>query len=459
VGSRADIPRRHAAVRAAPQPEEGGFGFEGKKEGMIMRNIWLVLKHEVAITVSRASFWLMTFLMPAMLLAVQTYGAVQDSGLETDNGRAEETEETSATSDTFMIGLVDEAELTTKIPPDFPSDLFLPFADESSARAALEADEIEQYVHIPADYVLTGEINIYDKDFQILSGGENTGVAFGSAKEWMLRYLINLNLTGDAQLVNALQNPTPGIYAERHVLNPPVETDQDVQAMAQVVASVIPYVFYFVFLIGSSYLMRSVVDEKENRTVEVLLLSLNPRELMLGKILGLSVVTLLQLVIWLGGGMLSLNRGSALLNLSSYTFPPSFIVWGLLFLPLGFLLYASFMAAAGAIAPTAREGNQVMWLLILPLMPTLMFGSTFVEEPDSLLTLILSLFPFSAPSAMLTRLAVGEVPFWQIFVSLAGLAITTYLAVTLSARFFKAGNLLSNAAFNWRRFASGWREN
>jgi ABC-2 type transport system permease protein len=344
------------------------------------------------------------------------------------------------------------------MPVDFPPDLFVPYTDEATARAALEADEIEQYVHISADYVATGDVTVYDKDFRILASGENMGAAFHSANEWMLAYLINLNLTGDAQLVSVLRDPVPAANAERHIVNPPVETDESVRALGELVARVMPYMFYFILLVGSSYLLRSVAAEKENRTVEVLLLSLHPRQLMMGKILGLSAVTLVQLGIWLGGGMLILNRGAALLDISGFTVPASFIVWAILFLVLGFLLFASVMAAAGAIAPTAREGNQVTWLLIIPLMPTLMFSQLFVEEPNHPLTLVLSLFPFSAPSAMLTRLAVGEVPLWQIIVSLAGLALTTYLMVVLSARFFRAGNLLSDASFSLRRLATEWRK-
>jgi ABC-2 type transport system permease protein len=405
----------------------------------------------------RPSFWVMTFLMPALLLGLQIYSAIQDSDLDLESADADKTEETS-TTDMPVIGLVDEAGIIAEMPAEFPPDLFLPYADEATARAALEADEIEQYVHISADYVATGDVTVYDKDFRILASGENMGAAFHSANEWMLAYLINLNLTGDAQLVSVLRDPVPAAYAERHVINPPVETDESVRALGEVVARVMPYMFYFIMLVGSSYLLRSVAAEKENRTVEVLLLSLHPRQLMMGKILGLSAVTLLQLGIWLGGGMLILNRGAVLLDVSGFTFPAGFIVWAILFLALGFLLFASVMAAAGAIAPTAREGNQVAWLLIIPLMPTLMFSQLFVEEPNNPLTLVLSLFPFSAPSAMLTRLAVGEVPLWQIIVSLAGLALTTYLMVVLAGRFFRAGNLLSDASFNWRRLATGWRE-
>ena len=430
-----------------------------------MRNVWLVIKHEVVTTLRRRSFWVMTFLMPAVLLAFVAYGEIRESGLgRADADKAKET----STTEMPAIGLVDEAGLLAEIPAVFPplsppmggmQGGFRRYADEATARAALEADEIEQYVHIPADYIASGDVTVYDKDFQILRSGENMGAAFGSANEWILAYLINFNLTGDAQLAAALRDPVPAAYAERHVVaRLPKSQRQTSEVWAGVVASVMPYIFYFILLVGSGYLLRSVVAEKENRTVEVLLLSLPPRQLMVGKILGLSVVTLVQLGVWLGGGILILNRGAAWLDVSGFTFPPGFIVWAILFLVLGFLLFASVMAAAGAIAPTAREGGQVTWLLVIPLMPTLMFSQLFVEEPNHPLTLALSLFPFSAPSAMVTRLALGEVPLWQVIVSLAGLALTTYLMVVLAGRFFRAGNLLSAAPFNWRRLATGWRE-
>ena len=100
----------------------------------------------------------------------------------------------------------------------------------------------------------------------------------------------------------------------------------------------------------------------------------------------------------------------------------------------------------------------MIWLLIIPLMPTLMFGRELLAEPNGALAMVLSLFPLSAPSAMVTRLAVAQIPLWQILVSLAGLALTTYLFISLAARFFRAGNLLSQEAFHWKRFATAWRE-
>jgi ABC-2 type transport system permease protein len=208
---------------------------------------------------------------------------------------------------------------------------------------------------------------------------------------------------------------------------------------------------------GSSYLLRSVTSEKENRTVEVLLLSVDPRQLMAGKILAMSMVMLIQVVILVTGSLLLISRGGALPSVAGFAFPPGFFLLAILFLVLGYLLFASAMIAAGAIAPNAREAAPMTWLLILPLLPTLMAGSLFAENPQSILTIALSLFPLSAPSAMVTRLAVGPVPTWQVVISLAGLAVTTYLFVLLAARFFQAGNLLSERSFNLKRLLTEWR--
>jgi ABC-2 type transport system permease protein len=424
-----------------------------------MRNIWLVVKHDVGAMLRQRSFWIFTLLVPALLLVLNGYRVITDDS----RGGAGNATAGQASADTSpqglqAIGLVDEAGLIAEMPPGFPPSLFVRFADEVSARAALEAGQVPQYVSISADYVTSGQIDVYDKDYQILSSGQNMGVAFGSEYEWVLPYVINYNLVDDEKMLVALRNPVPGTLAELHALRPPAGGGAESQQLAELVSTVLPYVYYFLLVMGSNYLLRSVAAEKENRTAELLLLSLDPRELMVGKMAAMSVVLWLQVMVWVGGGILILNRGADMLNVTRFTFPTGFVIWALLFLILGYLLFASVTAAAGAIAPNAREAGQVTWLLILPLMPTLMFGSAFLEDPNGTLSVVLSLFPFSAPSAMVTRLAVAEVPLWQILVSLGGLALTVYLFLSISARFFRSSNLLSYDSFNLKRLAMGWRK-
>ncbi|MCP5096675.1 MAG: ABC transporter permease, partial [Chloroflexi bacterium] len=271
------------------------------------------------------------------------------------------------------------------------------------------------------------------------------------------------NLTGDEQLLTVFQNPTPATLANQHQVQVFEAVEDEETAVAEqdlslVVASAMPYIYYFLLLMGSSYLMRVVIIEKENRTVELLLLSIDPIGLMIGKIIAMSLVMMIQILIWVGGGILTLNNSAQYLDVTLFDFPPGFLAWAIIFLILGYLLFAAIMAAAGALSNNIREAGQVTWLLVIPLMPTLMFGTLFLEDPNGAVSMILSFFPFSAPSAMITRIAVANVPIWQRLLSLGGLAVTTYIVVIMASRFFRPHHLLSSSGFNWKRLATGWRK-
>ncbi len=218
------------------------------------------------------------------------------------------------------------------------------------------------------------------------------------------------------------------------------------------------FVLFFVITMTGGYMLQSVTKEKENRTAEVLLLSIRPRDLMLGKVLGLGAVALAQMAIWLGGGLAVMSGGLAIASIAvGQALQPSFILLAVVYFLLGYLLYASLLGAVGALAPTAREGAQFTFIIILPLLVPFYLNSAFTNDPNGALATVLSLIPFTAPTAMMARLSVVAVPAWQIALSLAGLAITTYLLVLLAARFFRADTLLSNASLNWGRFVSEMR--
>jgi len=415
----------------------------------MMRNIWLVVKHDMGVTLRQRGYWIMTLIMPLLLLGMIAMDIREEVGGIPASKNEEMTAETAVPS----IGLVDDAGLIKTFPKGIPEGMFRRFADTAVALTAMEAGEIEQVVYLPVDYVLSGEVTIYDENFVIRENGQGMGVAFNGGQEWMLRRLIDGNLLNDEQLLQALPDPIPWSSTAYHVLSPTEAVDTKDDTMARVVTIGLPYIFYFLLLMGSSYLLRSVTAEKENRTVELLLLRLEPRELMFGKILAMSGVLAIQVAVLVGSALLALGKSADALNAASYTFPPGFFILAGLFLLLGYLLFAAAMAAAGALSPNTREATPMTWLLIMPLIPTLLFGTLFWENPQALLVVGLSLFPFSAPSAMVTRLAIGPVPVWQIIASLAGLAFTTYLFIVLAARFFRAGNLLSDRSFSLKRMA------
>jgi ABC-2 type transport system permease protein len=205
---------------------------------------------------------------------------------------------------------------------------------------------------------------------------------------------------------------------------------------------------------GGSYLFQSLTKEKGSRVMEVLLVSLRPRQLLTGKLLGLSALILVQYLIW------GVVAGLALVVLGSEV---GELLQGiqlsggevLLVLPYalgGFGLYAALMAGIGALAADMEAGRSWIFVLTLPMMIPLYVWTLIVNAPQSALAVALSLFPYSAPVAMLMRMTATAVPAWQLVVSLALLGLATVGTIRLMARLFRAQTLLSGEPLSVRRF-------
>lgn len=426
-----------------------------------MRNIYLVAKQALLVTIRTKSFWVISLLVPAFLLAFQVFNALREGGVDLSNPEAETSESglPGSEADEFQVGLVDEARLMQKMPPELPAGLFLLYDNLAEAKSALKAGTLDQVLYLPVDYLTNGQVVVYDRNFAITPDGDQAGMGFGGQNDWMLKYILAYNLTGDAALSQALLDPLPSDRVEYHDLQPEVQVSPAGNpALAILVGRVVPFLFYMILIFGSSYLLGAVTNEKENRTAEVLLLSVQPRQFMLGKVLGMGVVTLIQLVIWFGGAFFAMKRSAPVLGLTGLDLPPDFWLWAVVYLLLGYFVYGGIMAAVGAISPNTREANQTIWLIVLPQLPAIMFASEFAENPNGPLAVFLSIFPLSAPGAMVTRLAVTDVPAWQLALSLGLLVATAWAMIWLAARFFQSGNLLSTASFSYKRLWSGWKK-
>jgi ABC-2 type transport system permease protein len=423
-----------------------------------MRTIALVIKHEITTMLHKRSFWIMTFLFP-LLIMILTFGSqfLADrtlaeaerpaalplpDGLESPPGAATAPSPLPAPA---TEGYVDQSGLLGPQPPEIPYELLHPFADEAGAQMALRNGDIRRYYLIPADYLASGKVFIIEQEFQpfgALQGGTPP----------LLTYLINLSLSGDPVTARLISNPT-AVVSARSIAPDQADTGDPTMFVAAFTPTM--FIFFFLLLNSSGFMLQSVSREKENRTVEMLLVSLRPRELMVGKMVGLSIIALLQMTIWVGGSLFVLGRATALAGIANLiNFPEGFLLWALLYFVFGYLVYASLMGAVGALAPTAREGGQLVFIIILPLLIPLWFNAAFIQAPNGGLATFLSLFPLTAPTSMITRMLAVTVPIWQMAASLLGLAVTAYLFVLLAARFFRADTLLSDAAVSWRRIWS-----
>lgn len=404
-----------------------------------MHNTWIVLKHELKTTLAKRSFWFTTFIFPLLILALtllprllasNAIESSQQSLLTAANLDAEQP----------AVGYVDASGLVRDLPPDLPAGILQPFADEAAGRAALQAGEIQQLYLAPADFVQSGQVVVVPSQYSPLISPSSYD---------LMEYVLAYNLLGDAGMARRVM--APGADMELILLAPelarPPASELDLGASFAVM-----FILFFTITLSSGYMLQSVAKEKENRTAEVLLLSLSPVQLMAGKILGLGLLALLQMGIWLGGGLLVMDQGQTLLSqFAPVDLAPGFVVLTALYFLLGYALYASALGALGALAPNAREGSQFTFILILPLLIPIMLNSAFSEDPDGALATVLSLFPLTSPTSMPTRLTAGAPPAWQVVLSLALLLITTLGFILLSARLFRADTLLSEATLNWRR--------
>lgn len=397
----------------------------------------LVLRNEFITTVSRPSFLLMVFGLPLIAFLV----FVGASWLGRSGGGGGGNVPGTGMFTFRPEGLVDEAGIVRTLPADTPPGALRIFPDEERARQAMQAGEIGAYYRIPRDYLETGKVYRIDPDARpLISGGQT----------WILRWALMVNLLGgDAELAARVRSP---MDVTATALSAAPHRDAENEA-----AFWIPYavtlIFYFVIIFSAGLLLNSISKEKQNRVMEILMASASPREMLVGKITGLGLAGLTQTVVWVVTGYTLLRLGGQTLNIPPSLQPtPSVLLWGIVFFLLGYALYASLMAALGALVPNLREASQATISVIWPLLLPLFFINALIQEPDGALAVAMGFIPFTSPVAMMTRLAAGGVPLWQPALAVAVLALTVVFVVRAVARMFRAQTLLSGQAFSVGRF-------
>lgn len=215
-------------------------------------------------------------------------------------------------------------------------------------------------------------------------------------------------------------------------------------------------IYMFIFLYGAM-VMRGVQEEKQNRVVEVLISSVKPFQLMMGKIVGISLVGLTQFAIWVilsvgvsanfggsGGGM-----GAMILNAVQTLDVPIIFAGFFFYFICGYLLYAALFAAAASAVDSQAEMQQFMLPITIPLILGFVFSTNVSQNPDSTFAFWLSIFPLTSPVVMMARLPFG-VPVWQLGLSaillIGGFILTTWFA----SKIYRTGILMYGKKVNYR---------
>ncbi len=199
--------------------------------------------------------------------------------------------------------------------------------------------------------------------------------------------------------------------------------------------------FVFIILLmmmiisSGGMLIRSLVEEKSNRLIEILVSSCTPEQLLTGKVLGLSSLGITQVFIWtlIGIGLV----GSSVIPADTF----NNIIPVFLYFMLGFIFYTSIFVGVGSIVTTEQEAQQITSYLSLTLILPIVIAIPAMENPDSLLVHIFSFIPFTIPAVMILRLNIGPVPLIEIILTSLLMLLSTYVSINLASRVFRVGIL------------------
>ncbi|MBI3451120.1 MAG: ABC transporter permease, partial [Acidobacteria bacterium] len=201
---------------------------------------------------------------------------------------------------------------------------------------------------------------------------------------------------------------------------------------------------YTNLILYGSALARSLIEEKMNRVVEVLLSSVTPFELMAGKILGIGSVGLTQFVIWCSTALgISVYRGSLGGEESPVVIDPKTLGFFLLYFLLGYFLYAALFCIVGAMCTTEQEAQQAQQPVVIMIVIPMVIAFMIVQQPASTLARVMSHVPFFSPIVMFMRINILPPPMWEIAVNILAILVTIGVLVWAAARVFRVGILMT----------------
>src|SRR5208283_4513784 len=229
-------------------------------------------------------------------------------------------------------------------------------------------------------------------------------------------------------------------------------------------AFILPYLFSVLLMLAiftsSGYLLQGLGEEKENRVMEILLSSISPRQLLSGKVLGLGAAGLVQIVVWLISANFLLRMASATWGsvLGSLQITPEFLILGIVYFILGYLLLAVLMAGVGSISPTARESQQMSIIFIMPVIIPIYFMPLIMENPGNIVVKILTFIPLTAPITVMVRSGLSEIPLWELLVSIGILILSVWGLFVLTTKLFRTYLLMYGKRPDFNEIVRSFRE-
>jgi len=400
-----------------------------------MSKIVQVFRYELLRNVRRRGYLLATFGLPLLaLVGLFGFHLFQQS-------RAEEETQQPFGNITFefidQAGYVDHSGLFSEVPEELVS-LFIIYDDEEAATEALEAETIDVFYVIAEDYVETGEVILHMPSMRI------DLISVAPFEELFFRTFAG---DLDRSMIARLRNPAT--FQEFNLERSEVATDDASESLEFGVIYAAAILLLLGLTFTNSYLMQTVVEEKETHLIEILVSAMRPTQLLAGKILALGLLGVSQILIWLVSGVLIFNIASGLstyepfLAVANFSLSLDLIPLMLIFFVLLYFFYAAIFGAIGAMSGSVQEGAQYVGLLAIPTILPFYFLPLFQAEPGGVAATVMSFIPITAPLAITIRTLLASVPLWQMLLSLLIMLLSIAGAIWVAGRVFRVQTLLA----------------
>ena len=385
-----------------------------------MTKIWQIIKHEYLRHVLEKKFLISLLSLPIMVVVM--FGVAIIVIL--------------FSIDDTPIGYIDQPGILTQAyereQDSFfnPKIDFLSYEDKAQAQTALESEEIQAYYIIPENYSSTLLVELYYLD-------EPDSDVQSQFDQYMRQNLDTLQGL-DPQVINRLENGTQITIAD---LDGEREMGQD-QWYLVFTPFVLGLMFFFVVMTSGGYLSQAVVEEKENRTMEIVITSVSPNQLMTGKIIGNIALGLTQLLAWLLFGWIGIKvAGRVWPVVQDFSLSTEYILIALLAMVPAFLMVAALMAAIGATMTETSESQQISGLFSITMMIPYYLASPIMMNPSGAIATALTFFPFTAPITIMLRMALTVMPQWQLILAIGIIWLFAIFAIWFAGRAFRMGML------------------
>jgi len=417
-----------------------------------MRNVWLIVKREYLSGVRTRGFWITTLLMPllvALLLGLPARLA---------NYRPEISRNIVIVASDAGFG---EA-LRTELEKQGQNSGVQYKVTLSSNSTAAEREVLRARV-ASADldgYLWATDEALAARNFQYVARATNDFLEIASLNVAVFRAAISQRLAVRGVAREDLDDVMRLVRVETIRVEQGRESAWSSRGMVVMTFLLVTSLYGLVLMYGV-ILMRSVLEEKNSRIMEVLLSAVTARQLMAGKILGVGAVGMTQMMLWFV--MAAMAVGPMLMKwedvVAGIQLPPGAIVFFPVFFVLGYLLYSALWATLAAVVNSEQEAYHLQTFVMLPLLFSVIMVLFIMRQPSTPLSVVLSMIPFCAPLLMYVRILVETPPAWQIALCLALLAGTTWGLLVVCSRVYRIGILMYGKRptlpeiWKWMRYA------